>query len=158
MLTDLIATNRSNPNSGLYPTLKYWLYPLYRRILMPFFIILLTVGFTTAATSQTLLPGQMVGWGYDVAGQAHLPLISPPLDNISAISSSDFFTAALRNDGTVVVWGYIAATVTPPQSLRDVTAIATSKKFLMALRRNGTVVFSGDFPQAGPFISGYLNK
>lgn len=131
------------------------------------YAVTFVAGGLTTANAQALAPGHMIGWGDNSAGQTQLPILSPPLDNISAISATDLFTAALRNDGTVVVWGADANVVSPPQGLNDVKALVVTaqrlgksgeQKFLMALRRNGTVTFSGAFPQSGPFIAGYLTN
>ncbi len=109
-----------------------------------------------AANAQALMPGQAIGWGEAAPELLQIPVMSPPLDNISAISSDLQYTAALRNNGTIVVWGPNAALVTPPPDLNDVTAIAAGANYLMALRRNGTVTFLGTFPRSGPYAPGAL--
>ena len=116
----------------------------------------LLVGMISTANAQALAQGSFIGWGLNSYGETALPSVTPPITNISAISSSSGNTVALRSDGTVLAWGRPGGPVVPPPGLNDATAVAASNGFMMALRRNGTVVFWGSFPQAGPFLPGYL--
>lgn len=156
MFTQFAAAVRHSLLAISYSTVKRWLFLLWPRVLLPCCAIMLAAGGMTAATGQTLGPGQMKGWGYGGDGQTQLPTVLLSLDDISAIAASYDYTAALRNNGTIVVWGRRALLVASAQQLVDITAIAASKNFLMALRRNGTVAFSGSFSQDGPFGEGFL--
>ena len=125
------------------------------------FAVLVVVSFmmslANCASAQALAPGSFIGWGLNNFGQSSVPQLSPPLDNVSAIAGSANNTIALRNDGTVAVWGAATNNVlTPPPGLNAVTAVAAGPTFMMALRRNGEVVFWGTYPAAGPFIDGSL--
>ena len=100
----------------------------------------------STAGAQALVPGTYKGWGADAFGQTTLPVLSPPITNISAISSAGRNTVALRSDGTVFAWGsFNQELTTVPVGLNDVKAIAASEGYTMALRRNGNVVFWGSF-------------
>ena len=117
---------------------------------------ILALGVMAAANAQALVPGSFIGWGSRFAGETQLPVVSPPITDINAISSLSRNTVALRSIGTVIAWGENAALNLPPAGLNDASAVAASENFMMALRRNGTVVYWGSFPEAGPFLPGYL--
>ena len=117
---------------------------------------LLAMGVITAANAQALIPGSFIGWGSNIGGETQLPAVSPPITDISAISSRGRNTVALRSNGRVVAWGETSGLNFPPPGLMDATAVAASLDFMMALRRDGTVVFWGNFPQAGFFLPGHL--
>jgi hypothetical protein len=118
---------------------------------------LITMSFMSDVSAQALAPGSFIGWGRNDNGQASVPQLNPPLNNVSAIAGSRTNTIALRNDGTVAVWGAdINNVLTPPLGLKDVTAVAAGPTFMMALQRNGKVVFWGTYPAAGPFTDGSL--
>lgn len=73
------------------------------------------------------------------------PWFLPPagLENVKALASSGTFSLALKNDGTLGIWGWMNG-VTPvlPAGLEDVIAIAASgwNDVAYALRRDGSVV------------------
>jgi hypothetical protein len=120
--------------------------------------ILLGVGIVNPAYAQALTAGSFVAWGDPTYGKNQLPALFPPITDINAISSSNQNTAVLRSNGTVFVWGNGGAQNIPPPGLNDLTAIKATDSFMMALRRNGEVVFWGYFPNAGPFMPGYLTQ
>jgi hypothetical protein len=66
----------------------------------------------------------------------------------SAISSGGFpLNLALREDGTVVAWGY-SGNIEPllvPENLTNVSSISAGDQYSLALKRDGTIVFWG-FP------------
>jgi len=68
------------------------------------------------------------------------------LSNVKAIASTNFDIMALKEDGTVVVWGYNGDGQCDAD-LSDVTAIATGNvysPYCLALKEDGTVVAWGD--------------
>ena len=115
--------------------------------------------------------GSVVAWGYDRNGQVtgtptDEPAIARPvtlggqvLSGVTAIAAGGDHTVALRNDGSVVVWGYnrngqvtgtptdepaIASPVTlGGQVLSGVTMIAAGGNHTVALKTNGSVVAWG---------------
>jgi alpha-tubulin suppressor-like RCC1 family protein len=63
----------------------------------------------------------------------------------SAISSGFPQNLALREDGTVVAWGY-NGNIEPllvPENLTDVSSISAGDQYSLALKRDGTIVFWG---------------
>ena len=105
----------------------------------------LAVLLTTAG--PVLVGGTVVEWG---TGQ-----IPPPagLVGVVAIAAGEYHSLALKNDGTVVGWGYnFDLEATPPAGLSGVVAIAAGELHSLALKNDGTVVGWGDdqFGQASP--------
>jgi hypothetical protein len=111
------------------------------------------------ASAQALIPGTYKGWGSDSFGQTTLPVLSPPITNINAISSAGRNTVVLKSDGTVFAWGsFNEQLTTVPAGLNDVKAIAASEAYTMALRRNGNVVFWGAFYPVDLLAPQYLKN
>jgi len=100
--------------------------------------------------------GNVYGWGWNVFGQAiGAPTISglrvtngPAavsdhiLTNATSIAAGRTHSAALRTDGTVVIWGALNSgrTISVPSGLSNVVAVAAGWDGSLALRRDGTVV------------------
>jgi alpha-tubulin suppressor-like RCC1 family protein len=61
------------------------------------------------------------------------------LTGISAIAAGDFHSLALKNDGTVWVWGDGRTTPAQVSGLADITAIAACDEYSIALKNDGTV-------------------
>jgi trimeric autotransporter adhesin len=104
----------------------------------------LVVFAVVAARAQV---GSVTGWGDTSFGQLNFP---PGLTNIVAVAAGLLHSAALRDDGTVVMWGDDSAfqRSSQPAGLAGVRAIAAGDNHTLALRSNGTVVAWGyDFPQ-----------
>jgi glucose/arabinose dehydrogenase len=80
-------------------------------------------------------PGTVAGWGNNSAGQLYFV---PGLTNITSVSAGEEHVAALREDRSVVVWGYMGFDA--PTGLTNVQAVAAGTHHTVALRRNGTVV------------------
>ncbi len=103
------------------------------------------------------LPGQIVGWGDNEAGQAsgmaHLgwsngiaTINDHILTNVVAIDAGTGHQClALKSDGTVLAWGgFELPNWPPPAGLRDVKSIASGFDCSLALKSNGVVVGWGD--------------
>jgi hypothetical protein len=65
------------------------------------------------------------------------------LVGIKSIAAGQYHTVALKNDGTVVAWGYNGQT-TVPSGLSGVTAIAAGALHTVALKNDGRVVAWGE--------------
>ena len=107
--------------------------------------------------------GSVVAWGLNNYGQvtgtpttdnsgsaiaSPVTLEGQVLSGVTAIAAGDSHTVALKNDGSVVVWGMtydgtndVAATA--PAGLSGVTAIAAGGSHTVALKNDGTVVAWG---------------
>jgi alpha-tubulin suppressor-like RCC1 family protein len=67
------------------------------------------------------------------------------LSNVTAIAASSQHTVALKNDGTVVAWGWNQyGQATAPPGLSGVAAIAAGGGHTVALKTDGSVVAWGD--------------
>ncbi len=74
---------------------------------------------------------------------SEIPILSA--SNIVALASEDNHVLALREDGTVLSWGFnCSGTTNVPAGLSNVIAIAASHITSMALKSDGTVVVWGD--------------
>jgi Regulator of chromosome condensation (RCC1) repeat/Immunoglobulin domain len=87
----------------------------------------------------------VVAWGEDSFGEANVP---SKLTNAVAIAAGEFYSLALKDDGTVVGWGYNGDGQTNvPPDLTNVVAIAAGAYHSLALKGDGTVVgwgYNGD--------------
>jgi hypothetical protein len=136
-----------------------WFRSIQKQALKVSCLCLLGTAVINTAGAQVLVPGTYKGWGSDSFGQTTLPVLSPPITNINAISSAGRNTVALRSDGTVFAWGaFNEQLTTVPAGLNDVKAIAASEGYMMALRRNGNVVFWGSFYPVDLLTPEYLQN
>ena len=78
---------------------------------------------------------RVLGWGWNNYGQT----TSPPLTDAVAIGVGTFFSAAVRANGSIHVWGDTAVLGTAP-SLTDAIAVACGDHHALALTRDGRVV------------------
>jgi alpha-tubulin suppressor-like RCC1 family protein len=64
------------------------------------------------------------------------------LTNVIAIAAASGYSLALRNDRTVIAWGYNSglAETNVPVGLSDVTAIAAGEGHCLALKKDGSVI------------------
>lgn len=122
-----------------------------------------------ASHSLALSPdGTVFGWGGNEMGEAagfktdypylqlgKVEVAGKVLDNVTAISAGDWYSLALKRDGTVVSWGKGRENndrnqVDVPPGLSNVIAIAAGANCSVALRNDGSVVGWGDrMPPAG---------
>ncbi|MGO8676635.1 MAG: hypothetical protein ACLQVX_12280, partial [Limisphaerales bacterium] len=87
--------------------------------------------------------GTAAAWGDNNAGQVS-PIPSAALSGVVAVAGGGSHSLALRNDGTVVAWGwdnYGQADV--PAGLTNAIAISAGSLQSMALRADGTVLTWG---------------
>lgn len=108
-------------------------------------LFLLLTGWFMATPAATLYAQAATGsnqvvvaWGQNGADQLNLPAT---LSNVKAIDAGYDHGVALKNDGTVVVWGN---TPQPPAGLNNVTAVAAGRYGTLALKNDGTVVAWGN--------------
>lgn len=86
----------------------------------------------------TGMPGTVVAWGANNAGQATVPA---GLSGVVSVSSCFAHTLALKQDGTVAAWGLNSNGQTGvPAGLTDAVAIAAGGYHSLALRSNGIIV------------------
>jgi len=86
----------------------------------------------------TGMPGTVVAWGANNAGQTTVPAA---LSGVVSISSCYAHTLALKQDGTVAAWGLNSNGQTVvPAGLTDAVAIAAGGYHSLALRSNGIIV------------------
>ena len=79
------------------------------------------------------LQGESVGWGNGDYGQLNSPRSET---NLVALSAGAYHSLGLREDSTVVGWGYQVAPV--PSGLTNVVGISAGWMHSLALRENGT--------------------
>ncbi len=92
-----------------------------------------------------LFTGQAQGWGWNLIGQTTIP----PLGQfgIRAIASRESTTLALRNDGTVIGWGYGVTNGGPypvPAGLTGAKAVAVGSSHYLVLKNDGALVAWGN--------------
>jgi alpha-tubulin suppressor-like RCC1 family protein len=99
--------------------------------------------------------GTLAAWGFGTAGQTNIP---PGLSNVISVAAGDAHSAALRRDGTVVVWGGNTSQkqTNMPAGLMQVVAIRAGGSQTLALRENGDVVGWGGSPpfSVPPYLHG----
>lgn len=85
--------------------------------------------------------GFVTAWGANSYGQTNVP---PSLSNIVAIAVGDSHGLALKNDGTVAVWGGnvkgTSGQTNVPAGLSNVVAIAGGNTYSLAVKTDGSVV------------------
>lgn len=98
--------------------------------------------------------GQVIGWGSSNSGEATGNIGGPTngvvtvagqaLSNIVSVACGLAHGLALKEDGTVIAWGWnFYGQATVPDGLNNVTAIAAGENFSVALKRDGTIVAWG---------------
>ena len=96
------------------------------------------------AVAAPTSPGQSIlGWGDNTYGETS-GIASLAGHDVVAISAGDFYSLALKSDGTVVAEGYNAdGRATVPPGLTGVIAISAGGDHSLALKSDGTVVAWG---------------
>ncbi len=92
-------------------------------------------------------PGMVSAWGADDEGQLERPA---DLTNTLAIAAGEYHSLAVKENGTVVQWGFNWADV--PTNLNNVIAVSAGFEHSLALRDNGTVVAWGDEEGSANFV------
>src|SRR4030095_9716800 len=87
--------------------------------------------------------GSVVGWGYNLFGQATVPVAAK--SGVVAIAAGGVHTVALKNDGSVVAWGsnFNLQTDVPDGARSGVVAIAAGGAHTVALKSDGSVLAWG---------------
>ncbi|HEU5071191.1 MAG TPA: hypothetical protein VFV96_12365 [Verrucomicrobiae bacterium] len=106
-----------------------------------------TVGVSNAAGSTNagpwrihlLQPGGVAAWGANDYGECDSPY---NLTNAISIAAGELHSVAVREDGSVVQWGYHWADV--PADLTNAVQVAAGYEHSLALRADGTVTAWGD--------------
>jgi alpha-tubulin suppressor-like RCC1 family protein len=98
--------------------------------------------------------GTVYGWGFNAYGEATgVPTTtSPPatnglveingllLNNVKAVAAGSDFSLALKNDGSVVLWGHSPYhRMDVPEGMSNVVAIAAGRSFCLAITTNSAV-------------------
>ena len=114
---------------------------------------------TAVAVGKSLGPnlalkndGTVVGWGWNIFGQATgvssengsgpVVINGQALNNVKAVAAGRTESVALKNDGTVVIWGADNAgrKIDVPPDLKNAVAVAAGWDHCLVLERDGTVV------------------
>jgi alpha-tubulin suppressor-like RCC1 family protein len=100
---------------------------------------------STLKTNFALGESVLGGWGYRQGGNLISPLIVP-VNDIIAIDAGMYTSAALKADGTIIVWGdnwYGQNNIPPNVRNGNVKAISIGSGFVLVLFANGTVTAWG---------------
>ncbi|HXJ55142.1 MAG TPA: immunoglobulin domain-containing protein [Verrucomicrobiae bacterium] len=94
---------------------------------------------TTTSFIFPLNVSELVIWGNDIIQQRGVPITAT---NLVAVATSGTDIAALRADGTVVVWGLGQdfPELAPPPGLSNIVAIASGGGVIVALKADGHIV------------------
>ncbi len=111
-----------------------------------------TIGVPTVTSApifvaEALRRSQIVGWGHS-SGVLNIPTSA---SGANAITAGEYFSSALRWDGSAVAWGSSSSgRLTVPASLTSVVSLSTSYSHSLALKSDGNVVAWGnnDFGQS----------
>ena len=102
----------------------------------------LLLGYQTVAHAAS--GGAVFNWGSDSLGQAPPAPPAGTGTNVVAVAGGVNHSLALKNNGTVLAWGWNSNSQTNvPADLTNAVAIAGGSLFSMALRANGTVTTWG---------------
>jgi hypothetical protein len=86
--------------------------------------------------------GGVVAWGLNLDGQANVP--SAAQSFVSKVAAGNYYSMALKFNGTVVDWGSNGADATPmPAGLSNVRDIQGGYLFALALKNDGTIAAWG---------------
>ncbi|MBK8102321.1 MAG: hypothetical protein IPK30_03290 [Cellvibrionales bacterium] len=95
--------------------------------------------------------GGVVAWGLNLDGQANVP--SAAQSFVSKVAAGNYYSMALKFNGTVVDWGSNGADATPmPAGLSNVRDIQGGYLFALALKNDGTIAAWGRTIPATEFL------
>src|SRR5262249_45105331 len=105
--------------------------------------VILSNAFEKKTNIATLIVSSVAAWGRNITGESTVP----SLTNIIRVAGGQVHSVALRNDGTVVVWGLNSSDPRRkvPEDLTNAVAISAGEQNL-ALRSDGTVSSWGHLP------------
>ncbi|MFN5368346.1 MAG: RCC1 domain-containing protein, partial [Roseiflexaceae bacterium] len=112
-----------------------------------------TMRFDDIATGHTSayglgIDGRVYAWGSNDFGEGSVPVAAQ--SNVKAISAGGRVAAAVRTDGTVVLWGLMVhGQRTIPRGLNRVIDVAVGYRHVIALKDDGTVVCWGESKSCG---------
>jgi hypothetical protein len=112
-----------------------------------------TMRFDDIATGHTSayglgIDGRVYAWGSNDFGEGSVPVAAQ--SNVKAISASGRAAAAVRTDGTVVLWGLMVhGQRNIPRGLNRVIDVAVGYRHVVALKDDGTVVCWGESMSCG---------
>jgi len=93
--------------------------------------------------AQSAFAGSIVAWGYNLYGQSNIP---SPNTGFVAVAGGGYHSLALKQDGSVVAWGWNAdhGQCNVPSPNTDFKAISAGVAHSLGLNQNGSVVLWGD--------------
>ena len=110
---------------------------------------MLAVGllFAPGAAQATTTAGKPVAWGCGGVGAWGQCSVPNGLSGVTAIAAGNYYSLALKSDGTVVAWGCgllgVQGACNVPSDLSGVTRIAAGGDYALALKADGTLVAWG---------------
>ena len=110
---------------------------------------MLAVGllFAPGAAQATTTAGKPVAWGCGGVGAWGQCSVPSGLSGVTAIAAGNYYSLALKSDGTVVAWGCgllgVQGACNVPSDLSGVTRIAAGGDYALALKADGTLVAWG---------------
>ena len=95
------------------------------------------------AAALTVVPGRVVGWGYNASHQIDIP--AEAQSGVTRVAGGCNHSLALKG-GKVIAWGdnTFLQTSVPAAAQSGVTAISAGCEFSLALKSDGTIVAWGD--------------
>lgn len=110
--------------------------------------------------------GTVVGWGWNFFGQATGVRSDPSKDgsdkasglvtidgqvlsNVTAVAAGRMQSVAVKNDGTIVIWGVdeVGRKIDPPRDLTNAITVSAGWEHLLVLKKDGTVITLGTTKQ-----------
>jgi hypothetical protein len=103
--------------------------------------------FAPGAAQATTTAGKPVAWGCGGVGAWGQCSVPSGLSGVTAIAAGNYYSLALKSDGTVVAWGCgllgVQGACNVPSDLSGVTRIAAGGDYALALKADGTLVAWG---------------
>jgi len=123
-----------------------------------FWLILLTAmavssaGVVFCADEQTPAAPALVGWGLDLFGETAVP----DGNDFLSVAAGEFYSVALRSDGSLTGWGFNQYGQTNVPGGNDFVAVASGYAHGLALRADGSLVAWGgqtNVPAGNDFVA-----